>query len=179
MITQEKCNPATASLQKGVLSIHFLNPFSFWMPSSFASMSIMCGSLEHPWFETSIFQIGCQYFMMMSDLFEVKNEDFYQKICIFVSLCSAEHNCHCLPSFFFKTDKRNRETVSRSKPFLLFGGCWRRATCGVACGVARRRHPKVTAAPYAAPPHVGAQFSALPHALLVLVHTLANFEFYT
>ena len=31
----------------------------------------------------------------------------------------------------------------------------------------------------AAPPHVGARFSALPHALLVLVHTLANFEFYT
>ena len=55
----------------------------------------------------------------------------------------------------------------------------RRARCEL-CGVARRRHPKVTAAPHTAPPHVGAlRFSALPHALLVLVHTLANFEFYT
>ena len=51
----------------------------------------------------------------------------------------------------------------------------RRARCEL-CGVARRRHPKVTAPA----PHAAARFSALPpHALLVLVHTLANFEFYT
>ena len=61
--------------------------------------------------------------------------------------------------------------------------------CGAACDVRRgvRSCEAPTSksdgsAPYAAPPspHVGARFSALPHALLVvLVHTLANFEFYT
>ena len=51
--------------------------------------------------------------------------------------------------------------------------------CGAACDVrpgvrsceAPTSKSDGSAAQYAAPPHVGARFSALPHALLVLVHT--------
>ena len=58
--------------------------------------------------------------------------------------------------------------------------------CGAVCEVRVVRSCEAptsksdgSAARHRLPPHVGARFSALPHALLVLVHTLANFEFYT
>ena len=126
-------------------------------------------------------EIPSAHVCFMLDLFEIKDEDF----------CSIVQRWTLLPApslLLFQSRQTKSWNCVTFKAFPAFQrvlvacGAARRATCGVACGVARRRHPKVTAEPHAAPPppHVSARFSALPHALLVvLVHTLANFEFYT